>query len=135
MLLRSGSALTLISLLLLSGCTGSQPRFTPSGGADDTPEALVLEGIASYYADEYDGRPTSSGETYDMHAMTAAHRTLPFGTMVRVTNIENGKSVDVRINDRGPFKAGRIIDLSLEAAQRLDMIGPGTAPVRLEILP
>jgi rare lipoprotein A len=133
MLLQSASALALSCLIFMSGCTGSQPRFTPSG-SDDAPEALALEGIASYYADEYNGRPTSSGETYDMHAMTAAHRSLPFGTMVRVTNVENGKSVDVRINDRGPFKAGRIIDLSLEAAKRLDMIGPGTAPVRLEIL-
>jgi rare lipoprotein A len=128
----------LLSLLpfavtILIGCTGSQPRFTPSGG-EGSGEALALEGVASYYADEYNGRQTSSGEIYDMHALTAAHRTLPFGTMVRVRNLDNGRSVDVRINDRGPFKGDRVIDVSLEAAKRLGMIGPGTARVRLEII-
>jgi peptidoglycan lytic transglycosylase len=127
-------SVALASFLLLPGCTGSQPRFTPSPG-DDSGEPGPLEGVASYYSDEYNGRPTSSGEIYDMHAMTAAHRTLPFGTRVLVHNLDNGKSVEVRINDRGPFKAGRIIDVSLEAAKRLGMIGPGTARVRLELLP
>ena len=96
---------------------------------------LRLEGIASYYADEFDGRPTSNGETYDMHALTAAHRTLPFNTRVRVTNLSNGKSVVVRINDRGPFVSDRIIDLSYGAAEEISMVGPGTARVTLEILP
>jgi rare lipoprotein A len=95
---------------------------------------MVLEGIASYYADEFNGRRTASGETYDMHDLTAAHRTLPFNTRVRVTNLANNRSVVVRINDRGPFVGDRIIDLSLRAAQELSMIGPGTARVSLEIL-
>jgi peptidoglycan lytic transglycosylase len=90
------------------------------------------EGIASWYGHPFDGRRTSDGEIYDMHAMTAAHKTLPFGTMVRVHDLENGQSVVVRINDRGPFVEGRIIDLSYAAAQAMHM--SGTALVRLEIL-
>jgi peptidoglycan lytic transglycosylase len=90
------------------------------------------EGIASWYGHPFDGRRTSDGEIYDMHAMTAAHKTLPFNTQVRVHDLENGQSVDVRINDRGPFVEGRIIDLSYAAAQTMHMTG--TALVRLEIL-
>ncbi|MAT39300.1 MAG: septal ring lytic transglycosylase RlpA family lipoprotein [Ectothiorhodospiraceae bacterium] len=90
------------------------------------------EGEASYYANKFHGKPTASGERYNMWAMTAAHRTLPFDTKVKVTNIDNGKSVVVRINDRGPFKPGRIIDLSKAAAAEIDMIKSGTAPVRIE---
>ncbi len=90
------------------------------------------EGIASWYGVPFNGRPTASGEIYNMYAMTAAHRTLPFGTMVRVHDLENGRSVEVRINDRGPFVEGRIIDLSYAAAQAMGM--NGTALVRLEIL-
>jgi rare lipoprotein A len=90
------------------------------------------EGIASWYGHPFDGRRTSSGEIYNMHAMTAAHRTLPFGTTVRVHDLENGDSVVVRINDRGPFVEGRIIDLSYAAAMAMHMTG--TAVVRLEIL-
>jgi peptidoglycan lytic transglycosylase len=90
------------------------------------------EGIASWYGRPYDGRRAASGEIYNMHAMTAAHRTLPFGTMVRVHDLENGHSVVVRINDRGPFVEGRIIDLSYAAAMAMHM--PGTALVRLQIL-
>jgi len=93
-----------------------------------------LRGMASYYADEFNGRTTSNGETYDMLALTAAHRTLPFNTKVKVTNLDNGRSVVVRINDRGPFKDDRVIDLSLAAARQLAMIGNGTAPVSLEIV-
>jgi rare lipoprotein A len=95
---------------------------------------LTLEGVASYYADQYHGRQTSNGEVFDMNALTAAHRTFPFGSMVRVTNLENRKSVVVRVNDRGPFVDGRIIDLSLAAAKELDLIQKGTARVRLEVL-
>ncbi len=94
----------------------------------------VEEGMASYYAEEFNGRRTSNGETYDMNGMTAAHRTLPFNTKVRVTNTLTGKSVIVRINDRGPFKDNRVIDLSLAAAKQLEVIGSGTAPVRLEVI-
>lgn len=95
---------------------------------------MVEEGVASYYAEEFNGRQTSNGETYDMNQMTAAHRTLPFNSRVRVTNMDNGKSVIVRINDRGPFKDDRVIDLSLEAAKRLELIGSGTTRVRLQVL-
>jgi rare lipoprotein A len=90
-------------------------------------------GIASWYGHPYHGRPAANGEIYDMEQFTAAHRTLPFGTLVRVVNLENSKSVDVRINDRGPFVGDRIIDLSHAAARAIDMIGPGTARVRVEI--
>jgi len=90
--------------------------------------------MASWYGAPFDGRRTSNGETYDMSQMTAAHRTLPFGAIVRVTNENNGKQTEVRINDRGPFVANRVIDLSHAAAQAIEMIGPGTAPVRLEVI-
>lgn len=93
-----------------------------------------LEGIASYYAEDFDGRKTSNGETYDMHAMTAAHRTLPFNSKVRVTNLDNRRSVEVRINDRGPFKGNRVIDLSFKAALEIGLISHGTAPVSIEVL-
>jgi len=92
------------------------------------------EGRASYYAHKFHGRKTSSGEVYDMHKLTAAHRTLPFGTQLKVTNLSNNKSVVVRVNDRGPFKKERLIDVSLEAAKRLEMIGPGVIKVRIETL-
>jgi rare lipoprotein A len=93
-----------------------------------------LTGVASYYAHEFDGKATASGEVYDMHQLTAAHRTLPFNSLVRVTNQQTGESVVVRINDRGPFKSDRVIDLSLAAAQRIGLIAQGTGPVRLEVL-
>lgn len=98
------------------------------------PTTQVLVGKASYYAHKFHGRKTANGETFNMYAMTAAHRTLPFGTVVRVTNRANGRQVLVRINDRGPFIDGRIIDLSLGAAQRLDMIEAGVVPVKIEVL-
>lgn len=98
------------------------------------PGEYVEEGVASWYGVPFHGRRTSNGEIYDMHEMTAAHRTLPFGAMVRVTNLRNGKQTEVRINDRGPFVANRVIDLSEAAAQAIEMLGPGTAPVRLEVL-
>lgn len=94
----------------------------------------VEQGIASWYGVPFNGRRTSDGEIYDMYQFTAAHRTLPFGSMVQVTNLTNGKRIEVRINDRGPFVANRIIDLSLSAARALEIVGPGTAPVRLEVV-
>jgi len=94
----------------------------------------VEVGIASWYGQEFQGRPTSSREVYNMNDMTAAHRSLPFGTHVMVTNLVNDRSAVVRINDRGPFVRGRIIDLSYAAARVLGIVGPGTARVRLEIL-
>jgi rare lipoprotein A len=98
------------------------------------PGAPVEQGIASWYGVPYHGRRASNGEIYDMYKLTAAHRTLPFNTVVRVTNLTNGKQVEVRITDRGPFVEDRIIDLSLAAAREIDMVAPGTARVRVEIL-
>ncbi len=93
---------------------------------------FIQDGIASWYGDKFHGRRTSNGEIYDMYAMTAAHKTLPIGTHVKVTNRNNGASVILRINDRGPFVASRIIDLSYTAARKLSMLEPGTIPVRVE---
>lgn len=92
------------------------------------------KGLASWYGNEYHGRQTASGELFDQEAMTAAHKKLPFGTVVRVHNLKNGRSVVVRINDRGPFVRRRIIDLSKGAARQLDMIRDGVVPVRIEVL-
>jgi rare lipoprotein A len=114
-----------------TGCRKKSPRIpTPS------PVAVPREetGIASWYGHPYHGRRTANGEVYDMNQLTAAHRTRPFGSWVRVRNLQNGKTVDVRINDRGPFVRGRIIDLSRKAARKIDMIGPGTAKVRVRTL-
>ena len=93
-----------------------------------------MEGVASWYGPDFNGRLTASGEVYDMYAMTAAHRTLPLGTVVRVTDEENGKTVEVKVNDRGPFKKDRIIDLSKSACESLDMMKNGTAQVKLDVL-
>ena len=93
-----------------------------------------LIGIASWYGPNFHAKRTSNGEIYDMYAMTAAHKTLPMNTMVKVTNLENGKSVIVRVNDRGPFVARRIIDLSNVAARKIDMVKKGTAKVKITIL-
>ena len=98
------------------------------------PSGYTEEGNASWYGVPFHGRRASNGETYDMYKLTAAHRTLPFETMVRVTNLNNGKSTVVRITDRGPFVDNRIIDLSFAAAQEVDSVGPGVVPVRVEVL-
>ena len=97
--------------------------------------ALPLSGTASWYGPGFHGRQTANGERYNMYELTAAHRSLPFGTKVRVTNRQNGKSVVVRINDRGPYVGGRVIDLSRGAAQVVSMTEAGIAPVKLEVLP
>jgi rare lipoprotein A len=116
----------LLMLLLLAACT--TPRLAPPpGGA-----SFVQEGAASWYGRAHHGRRTASGERFDMRALTAAHRTLPFDTVLRVTNLENGKNVTVRVNDRGPYVSGRIIDLSAAAAAALGMHEDGIANVRLE---
>ena len=91
-------------------------------------------GIASWYGKDFHGKKTANGEIYNMHAMTAAHKTLPLGTWVRVYNLTNGKSCDVRVNDRGPFVRGRIIDLSYSAAKEIGLVGPGTAKVRIKAM-
>lgn len=93
------------------------------------------KGIASWYGEYFHGRPTSNGERYDMYEMTAAHKILPMNTMLRVRNVENGRETVVRVNDRGPFIDGRIIDLSYTAAQHLDLVRPGTSRVEIEALP
>ncbi len=132
---RFAASLIVAAGVLASGCGTGSPRFVshPQETATD-PSPDQLRGIASYYADEFHGRLTSNGETFDMNALTAAHRTLPFNSLVRVTNLDNQRSVVVRINDRGPFKDERVIDLSLAAAKEIGMIGNGTAPVKLEVL-
>ena len=94
----------------------------------------VETGVASWYGYPFHGRAAADGEIYSMEKLTAAHRTLPFNTWVRVVNLTNDKAVEVRIIDRGPFIDGRIIDLSHAAARAIEMVGPGTAPVRLEVL-
>jgi rare lipoprotein A len=104
------------------------------GRVPDPPERFEEIGQASWYGSWHHGRKTASGATFDMNEMTAAHRTLPLGTQVRVTNLDNGYSVEVRINDRGPYVGTRVIDLSREAARRLRMEHEGIAPVRIEEL-
>ena len=124
-----------LGLLLLSAGCRKNLLLVPVPGSPDLKIARSeIYGIASWYGDPFHGERTSNGEIYDMHAMTAAHRTLPFKTVVRVHNLDNGKRVHVRVNDRGPFVRGRIIDLSHAAAQEINMVRPGTARVRLEIL-
>lgn len=145
-------ALGLTSFLFVAGCnhhtytaqppvsSAPQPSAAPSAPPPAVerqpavPGEYVEEGVASWYGIPFDGHRTSNGEIYDMHQFTAAHRTLPFGAVIRVTNLSNGKQTEVRINDRGPFVANRVIDLSLSAAQAIGMVGPGTAKVRLEMI-
>ncbi len=120
-------ALPLVALLpLFEGCTrNAKPATVPVMGVP------YQRGYASWYGPSFHGRRTANGERYDMHAMTAAHPSLPFGTLVTVRNAGNGREVVVRVNDRGPFKKARILDLSYEAAKQLDMVAPGTAIVEL----
>ncbi len=100
----------------------------------DNDMRILDTGIASWYGPDFHGRPTANGETYNMNDLTAAHRTLPFNTLLRVENLDNGKSVVVRINDRGPYVGNRIIDLSRKAAREIEMIGTGTARVALYLI-
>ncbi len=129
--------LTLVVLAALSvspsapqDSAGTPPRPEGSGAASGEAET----GVASWYGRPFHGRAAASGEIYDMETLTAAHPTLPFNTRVRVVNLDNKKSVEVRITDRGPYIEGRVIDLSHAAARALGMIAPGTVPVRLEVL-
>lgn len=115
-------------VLVLAGCgTSGGPRVASRPGQ-------VQRGVASWYGGDFHGKPTASGEIYDMYAMTAAHPTLPLGTRVEVVNLDNGRRVTLRINDRGPFAKQRILDVSYAAAQELGMIGPGTARVVIRVL-
>jgi len=145
----------LVLLLLLGGCgaptyttrvvdSPSQVGLKPTQRAYEVngqryqpiPSATGYreKGVASWYGKKFHGRKTSNGETYDMYAMTAAHKTLPMNVHLKVTNLANGRSTVVRVNDRGPFVRTRIIDLSYSAAKELGVVGPGTAPVRIEAL-
>ena len=107
-------------------------RVPAPGRGDNAP---VQRGLASWYGRDFHGLPTAEGEPFDMNAYTAAHRSLPLGTRVRVRNLENGRAVVVRINDRGPYKRGVIIDLSRRAAADLGMVRAGRVPVRVEVVP
>ena len=121
-------------MVLVEGCASSgKATSAKAGPLPPTAGTSVEEGLASWYGEPYHGRATASGTRYDMWGMTAAHRTLPFGTQVHVRNLDNGREADVTINDRGPFVAGRILDLSRGAAEALEAIGPGVIPVRLEV--
>ncbi|RYF17503.1 MAG: septal ring lytic transglycosylase RlpA family protein [Comamonadaceae bacterium] len=120
----------------LAGCSTLPDRARPEPDADapapaDSPGAEIDRGKASWYGRRFHGKRTASGERFDMNGLTAAHRTLPFGTRVRVRNIRNGREVVVRINDRGPHVRGRILDLSQAAAAALDLLQAGEAPVVL----
>ncbi|MCX5912254.1 MAG: septal ring lytic transglycosylase RlpA family protein [Deltaproteobacteria bacterium] len=127
----SGKKLALCLLLFFAACAPrKEVSYEPLGDGKSFRYKEI--GIASWYGKEYHGRNTSNGEIYNMYAMTAAHPTLPFHTLVRVTNLENGKGVEVRINDRGPFVEGRVIDLSYTGAQTIEMLGKGTAKVVVE---
>ncbi len=126
-----------ISALICSGLTlaGCAKKHHTTAAKPATPRIQAGEtGLASWYGHPYHGRPAANGEIYDMEAFTAAHRTLPFGTWVRVVNLTNNKTVDVRITDRGPFVENRIIDLSHAAGEAIGLIGPGVARVRLDIV-
>jgi rare lipoprotein A len=156
------AALVCCAAIFVTGCGGRQPVASAPPVTNTTPEPapappeatnrpapsspgaaapkpheggnVYEEGKASWYGAPFHGRQASNGETYDMYKFTAAHRTLPFNTMVRVTNTTNGKSTTVRITDRGPFVDNRIIDLSYAAAKQIESIGPGVVTVQLEIL-
>ncbi|MGD0438115.1 MAG: septal ring lytic transglycosylase RlpA family protein [Bryobacteraceae bacterium] len=136
MRLRTGFALlALPAALSLAGCAKNHaaavaPVAPPAAAQIRSSET----GLASWYGHPYHGRVAADGEIYDMEKLTAAHRTLPFGTVVRVTNVANGKTVDVRVIDRGPFVDGRIIDLSHAAAESIGSIGVGVARVRVDVL-
>jgi rare lipoprotein A len=123
---------------LLAGCghkrIARQVPSTPRLPATAVPLGYTETGLASWYGHPYHGRPAADGEIYDMEQMTAAHRTLPFNTWVRVYDLDTNKNVDLRVIDRGPFVDGRVIDISHAAARAIDMIGPGTARVRVEVI-
>jgi len=126
-------SLTLFALISIAGCatTGGGPGLAPSA---PVPEARGEIGVASVYANHFQGRRTASGQRYDRRRLTAAHRALPFGTRLRVTNLDNDRSVIVTVNDRGPFRRGRIVDLSRRAAREIELGREGLARVRVEVV-
>ncbi len=161
MLYHKYSLISIVICLVFSGCSLGAPIISPSRNDGGTiinspnmhratmrpykvngktyyPTIVnvgdIASGIASWYGPDFHGKKTSNGEIYNMYAMTAAHKTLPMNTVVRVTNLSNSKEVVVRINDRGPFVQNRIIDLSKSAASKINMIATGTAPVKVEVI-
>lgn len=131
---RLGHALSALAWLLLVAVAAGCASAPPKGAALDPLPGATETGEASWYGAEHQGRPTASGEPFDMHKLTAAHRTLPLGTRVLVTNLQNDRSVAVRINDRGPWVRGRIIDLSYAAARALGSVAVGVVPARIRVL-
>ncbi len=132
----------LITALMFVSCSSS-PRYrtgTPGNNKPKIPlvtksnHPKVMKGISSFYADDFHGKLTANGEIYDMYGLTAAHKTLPLNSVVRVTNTENNKAVILRINDRGPFIPGRILDCSYGAAVKLGFVNQGTAKVKIEVI-
>lgn len=134
--MRRVEALLIILAVCLLSCTSS-PRYrsggSGSGGGSLYSSDFYQKGIASYYGREFHGKRTANGEIYDMNGISAAHRTLPFSTLVEVRNLENGRKITVRVNDRGPFVPGRIIDLSVGAAKALGIFESGTAMVEIRV--
>lgn len=141
-------AIFILAIFMLQACASAPPPPPPVSKGQPKPyrvgktwykpvskaKGFRQKGVASWYGKKFHGRKTSNGETYNMYAMTAAHKTLPFGTWVRVHNLENNQKVTVRINDRGPFVRNRILDLSYTGAKKLGMVGPGTARVEIVAL-
>ena len=139
-----GSSLALVALL--AACARPVPPLPPAPSSAEVPPPRAApppgaiargwteEGVASWYGDPFHGRRTASGEVYDMDGPTAAHKTLPFGTRLLILNLDNGRSTELTVNDRGPFVGARIIDVSRRGARELGMIGPGLARVRIEVL-
>lgn len=148
--MRRSVPLLLLATAIVTGCAsgGRRGPATPAPAERPTrsdqekpaetapvkPKKKVERGLASWYGNEFHGRLTASGEPFDQNQISAAHRTLPFGTVVRVTNLDNGRTLDVRINDRGPFVKGRILDLSRAAAAELDMVRAGVARIELRVV-
>jgi rare lipoprotein A len=127
----TGRRLAIVLCLTLAGCAGSPPAPVEVA----VPVAPPVErGKASFYHGRFHGRLTANGERYDQEALTAAHRTLPFGTVVQVTNLTNGKSIVLRVNDRGPFVQGRVIDVSRRAARELGFLKAGVVDAEVQIL-
>ncbi|MCC5979308.1 MAG: septal ring lytic transglycosylase RlpA family protein [Salinarimonas sp.] len=137
--LRGFRAIATLGLILAAAPIAFSPGQTGPGSpvaqaSEQTRVAKTISGPASWYGGKFHGRTTANGERFDMEKLTAAHRSLPFGTRVRVTNERNGRSVVVRINDRGPFVGNRVIDLSRGAAAAVGMVRSGVAPVRIDVL-
>ncbi|CZE49237.1 septal ring lytic transglycosylase RlpA family protein [Campylobacter geochelonis] len=149
---KNGLFIAILAIFFIYGCSSkapiSQPSYKSKTPATMRPYSVngktyyptmvevgdTQKGLASWYGPNFHGKKTSNGETYNMHAQTAAHKTYPMNTMVKVTNLHNGESAVVRINDRGPFVSGRVIDLSKKVASDLGVLAKGTAPVRLEVV-